>query len=460
MNKLDLSIYRHVHFIGIGGISMSGLAEILMDRGMKVSGSDVTETPITQHLKGLGIIVNIPHNAGNIQDGTDLVVYTAAVKKDNAEILEAERRSLKIIDRAQLLGVMMEEYSCPICISGTHGKTSTTSMISEIFLDAGCNPTISSGGVVVPINSSFHVGGKDIFIVESCEYFNSFLKFFPKIGVILNIDADHLDFFGDMETLQNAFASFAKNVKSDGTLVINNNIPNLDSVISGLSCNIVTFGNECADWNAADFNFDSAGLPEFAVYRRGENLCRVKLKVPGMHNVMNALAAFAASYEYGLSAAEISKGLESFAGTKRRYEYKGTFNGGTVIIDDYAHHPTEIRATLETAKQSAKGNVRCLFQPHTYSRTERHFDEFAAALAIADEVVVLDIYAAREQNEHGIGSKDLADRINDIYVEKARFFPSFEEAANYFIKNCFPSDVLITMGAGDVHLVGEHILST
>ena len=460
MNKLDLNIYKHVHFIGIGGISMSGLAEILMGRGMKVSGSDVTETPITEHLKDLGITVNIPHDAGNIQYGVDLVVYTAAVKKDNSEILEAERRTLKIIDRAQLLGVMMEEYSCPICISGTHGKTTTTSMISEVFLNADCNPTISSGGVVVPINSSFHVGGKDIFIVESCEYFNSFLKFFPKIGVILNIDADHLDFFGDMETLQNAFISFAKNIKRDGALIINNNILNLDRVISELPCSIVTFGNESADWYADDFNFDSAGLPDFAVYSRGKNLCRVKLKVPGMHNVMNALAAFAVSYEYGLPIDEISKGLGSFSGTKRRYEYKGTFNGGAVIIDDYAHHPTEIRATLETAKQSAKGNVICLFQPHTYSRTEHLFDGFADSLSIADEVAVLDIYAAREHNEKGIGSKDLADKINDKYVKKAKYFSSFEEAEKYFLKNCFPSDVLITMGAGDVHLVGERILST
>ncbi|MCL2874631.1 MAG: UDP-N-acetylmuramate--L-alanine ligase [Defluviitaleaceae bacterium] len=460
MIKLDLSTYNHAHFIGIGGISMSGLAEILLLRGMKVSGSDVAETSITKHLKNLGITINEPQSAKNIQDGTDLVIYTAAVKKDNPEILESERRKLKIIDRAQLLGLLMEEYSCPICISGTHGKTTTTSMVSEIFLSADRNPTISCGGMVASINSSFHVGSKDAFIVESCEYFNSFLKFFPKIGVILNIDADHLDFFGGMRDLENAFRSFAKNIKSDGALIINNNIPNIEYVISELDCPVFTFGDKNADWYADDFDFGNTGLPEFSVFLHNKKLCRLKLNVPGMHNVMNSLAAFAAAYEYGLSPDEITAGLSLFKGTKRRYEFKGTFNGGAVIIDDYAHHPTEIEATLSTAKQISKGKVMCLFQPHTYSRTEKLFDGFAEALSIADEVFVLDIFAAREHDNKGVGSKDLADKINEKHAGKAKYFSTFLEAEKYFLKNCFPSDMLITMGAGDVNLVGESILST
>jgi len=479
MVNLDLSNYSHAHFIGIGGISMSGLAEILMLRGMRVSGSDVLQTEITRHLKSLGINITVPQCADNIEGTTDIVIYTAAVKKDNPEILEAERRNLKIIDRAQLLGLLMEEYSYPICISGTHGKTTTTSMVSEIFLSAGNNPTISSGGIIPSLGSSFNVGSKDAFIVEACEYFNSFLKFYPKIGVILNIDADHLDFFGGMRELENAFNLFAKNIKSygecrsgagrnsechsgtdtGGTLIINNQIPNISHILNGVECNIVTFGNKHADFYADDFMV-KGGLPEFSVYFRGEKLVRVSLNVPGEHNVMNALAAFAAAYEYGLSPDEIAKGLSAFKGAKRRYEFKGTFNGGAVIIDDYAHHPTEVEATLNTVKQIAPGKIICLFQPHTYSRTEKLFDDFVKALSIADEVYILDIYAAREQNNKGIGSKDLVLKINEKQEGKAKYFSGFSEAEKYFLKSCIPSDMLITMGAGDVNVVGENILST
>ncbi len=464
MQKIDLSSYKYIHFIGIGGISMSGLAEILFLKGIKVTGSDVSNSDIISHLADIGIEVFIPHNKNSIRDNIDLVVYTAAIKADNPELVAAKEKNIPVIDRAMLLGAMMEGYGCPICVSGTHGKTSTSSMISEILMCAGVDPTVTVGGVVASINSSFRIGAKDYLVAEACEYFDSFLRFYPKAGVILNVEADHLDYFKTEENVLKSFKGFALNVKPDGVLVVNRGIKGFDELIKGVGCRIVTFGDskaQGADWYPEDVRFNDKGFSSFNVMQGSQKICTLFLQVIGMHNVMNAVAAFAAAFELGIDKESIIKALSAFRPAKRRYERKGCINGVTVV-DDYAHHPTEIKATLEGASKSGHNKIFCVFQPHTYTRTYNLLEEFSTAFDKADEVLLVDIYSAREKDTGIVHSRDLVEKIN-IYNNnlcKARYFPSFADVEKYLLNKCIPNDLLITMGAGDVYLIGDNILST
>ena len=457
MYKIDVSKPIHIHFIGIGGISMSGLARILLQNGFTISGSDREKSPLTQQLEEYGAQIFYGQKASNIIEGIDCVVYTAAISRDNAELIEAVAQKIPMLTRAELLGQLMKNYETPIAVSGTHGKTTTTSMISHILLEGDLDPTISVGGILKAIGGNIRVGNSGTFITEACEYTNSFLNFFPKIGVILNIEEDHLDFFKDLEDIRHSFHQFTALLPSDGTLIINGEITDYPEIYKGLDCNVITYGSSPDfDYSADNIQHDEKGLVSFDLVKYGEITERIRLSVTGDHNVSNALASIAAAELLGLSIETIKKGLFSFCGTDRRFEYKGTFNGVTVI-DDYAHHPTEIVATLKAAKHYPHKSLWCIFQPHTYTRTKAFFHEFAEALSHTDHLILADIFAARETDTLGISSKDLAREVQMLGTD-THYFPSFSEIEDFVKTHCAPGDLLITMGAGNVVNIGESLL--
>lgn len=457
MYTIDFHKPIHIHFIGIGGISMSGLAEILLQEGFTISGSDAKESELTKHLTAKGAQIFYGQRASNIIEGIDLVVYTAAIHPDNPEYACAASKGIPMMTRADLLGQIMTNYQVPIAVSGTHGKTTTTSMASHILLEGGFDPTISVGGILPAIGGNLRVGNSETFITEACEYTNSFLSFFPKISIILNIDADHLDFFKDIDDIRHSFRLFAEKLPADGTLIINRDTPHYEDIIHDLPCEVITYSLEQnADYTAEDIVFDDLGHPTFVCRHNGEILGTFSLNVPGTHNVSNALSVIALGVKLGMNLEAIQKGIGNFTGTDRRFQYKGSI-GDVTIIDDYAHHPTEIKATLTSAKNYPHKKLWCVFQPHTYTRTSALLLEFAEALSMADHVVLADIYAAREVNTLGISSKDLQKLIVKQGTP-CEYFPSFGEIEDYLLENCTPGDLLITMGAGDVVKIGENLL--
>ncbi len=457
MYQIDFHKPLHIHFIGIGGISMSGLAEILLEEHFLVSGSDAKESPLTKALEARGAKIFYGQRASNISDEVEVVVYTAAIHPENPEFARAKELRLPMLTRAELLGQIMRNYETSIAVAGTHGKTTTTSMVSHILLAGDCDPTISVGGILPAIGGNIRVGRSETFVTEACEYTNSFLSFFPKISIILNIDADHLDFFKDIDDIRSSFRRFAELLPKDGTLIINADTPKYEEITKNLPCRVITYGLTAdAQYQARDITYDKYGHASFTVYKDGFKAGSYYLKVPGIHNVSNALAAIALGELLGLSADTIVKGLGSFTGTDRRFQYKGEV-GGITIIDDYAHHPTEIEATLHAAANYPHRKVWCVFQPHTYTRTKALLPEFAKALTLADHVVLADIYAAREQNTIGISSEDLQKLIQEAGTP-CEYFPTFDEIENFLLKSCTQGDLLITMGAGDVVNIGEHLL--
>lgn len=446
-----------VYFIGIGGISMSGLAEILLTEGFTISGSDRAPSNLTRLLETKGARIFYGQREENLSEEIDLAVYTAAIKSDNPELLAAKKLGIPTLTRAELLGQMMKNYKIPIAVSGTHGKTTTTSMISQILLTAKTDPTLSIGGIYHPIGGNIRIGASDLFVTEACEYTNSFLSFFPKISIILNIEEDHLDFFKDLSDIRSSFRRFAELLPSDGTLIINGDIKDVEEITEGLSCQVITYGSSPKfTYSASEITFSEDGCPSFRLLQKGKPDGVFSLNVHGEHNIANALASIALAKELHISDETTAAGLSAFEGTERRFEYKGQA-GGVNIIDDYAHHPTEIRATLTTAAKYPHKKVWCVFQPHTYSRTKAFLDEFAAALSLADEIVLADIYAAREKDTLGISAKTLQEKIISL-GHSCHYFPTFEEIEKFLLKNCTKDDLLITMGAGDVVKIGETLL--
>ncbi len=457
MYQIDFHKPIRIYFIGIGGISMSGLAEILLSEGFTVSGSDRAPSDLTRMLEDRGVNVFYGQKKENLTKDIDLVVYTAAIKSDNPELLAAHKLNIPMLTRAELLGQMMKNYKTPVAVSGTHGKTTTTSMISQILLSAEADPTLSIGGIYRPIGGNIRVGASELFVTEACEYTNSFLSFFPKIGIILNIEEDHLDFFKDLADIRNSFHRFAQLLPADGTLIINGDIERCEELTEGLSCKVITYGlSSGSDYSASQVTYDESGFPSFILSRQNGGERKFSLRVHGDHNILNALAAIALADLLGLSDEVIHAGLAAFTGTDRRFEYKGQVNGVN-IIDDYAHHPTEIRATLSAAAQYPHRRLWCVFQPHTYTRTKAFLEEFASALSLADEIILADIYAAREKDTLGISSETLQEKIRSL-GHSCHYFPTFEAIENYLLKNCTKDDLLITMGAGDVVKVGENLL--
>lgn len=462
MYTVDFKKPIHVYFIGIGGISMSGLAHILIDAGFSVSGSDSKQSPMTEKLEELGIRVFYGQKKENITESApiDVVVYTAAVHPDNPEFMAAKEAEIPMLTRAELLGQIMKQYKIPVAISGTHGKTTTTSMLSKILLEADTDPTLSIGGVFKDIGGNIRVGRSDYFVTEACEYTNSFLSFFPRISVISNIDADHLDFFKDLDDIRCSFKKFARLLPDDGTLIINGDIDNVSEITDGLKCSILTYGSDSAfDFYPTDISYDDHGNPSFTAHLPEGKELRIQLSVPGIHNVYNSIAAIAVATILGIEEKHITSALYKFGGTNRRFEYKGEV-GGVTIIDDYAHHPTEIKATLTAAANYPHNKIWCVFQPHTYTRTKALMDEFADALSLADHVVLADIYAARETDTLGISSKNLCVKIRNNGHE-CNYFPTFDgfnEIEKFLLQNCTKGDLLITMGAGDVVKIGDELL--
>lgn len=456
MYQIDFNKPIWVHFIGIGGISMSGLAEILMDKGFKISGSDRAESPLTEALSDKGAIIYYGQKAENITDDAELVVYTAAIKPGNPEYDEAVKRNLPILTRAELLGQMMKNYGTSVAVAGTHGKTTTTSMITTMLLAAEADPTITVGGILPAIGGNTRIGASEYFVTEACEYTNSFLSFFPTIGVILNVEEDHLDFFKDIDDIRNSFHEFAKLLPENGVLIINSDIEKCETITADLKCDVITVGKADADYTASDISYNEFGYASFTANRKGGKSISISLSVPGEHNIYNALAALAVMDRMGIDENMAVKGLNDFTGTDRRFQKKGEI-GGVTIIDDYAHHPTEIKATLAAAKNYPHKKLWVVFQPHTYTRTKAFFDDFAKALSSADAVVLADIYAARETDTLGVSSEMLCETIKEMGCE-SYYFPTFDEIENFLLLNCSQDDLLITMGAGDIVKVGESLL--
>ena len=428
---IDLSQYKKIHCIGIGGIGLSAIAEILLSRGYEVSGSDMKESAETARLASKGARVFIGHRAENA-DEADLLVFSAAVGHDNPEMKRAEERGIPILSRAQMLGLLMQEYENSIAVSGTHGKTTTTSMVSLILDRAKLEPTILVGGNLAEIGGNVKVGHSRYFITEACEYMDSFLSLKPKIEIILNIDSDHLDYFKDIDHIVSSFDKFAQLVPASGTIIAYDANPFVNQVIRDLD-NVVTFGlSENCDYYAANIQFNEEGMPAFDVCHDGQLLSRVQLAVPGEHNILNALAAFTCACALGVEPQLTKETLERYHGTQRRFDIVGTTAKGVKIVDDYAHHPTEIKATLSASENVPHNKLWCIFQPHTYTRTIALFDEFAEAFEKADKLILAEIYAAREKNIYKISSAQLAEKIKETHPHKeVLFMEDFAAIADY-----------------------------
>ena len=430
------------HLVGIGGVSMAPLAEVLHGAGVIVSGSDWHESDKVAHLRSLGIQVAVgPQRAENIA-GAGCVIRTAAAHDDNPEIAAARSAGIPVFERAQAWGSIMQEYKNALCISGTHGKTTTTSMCTHIIMAAGLDPTVMIGGTLPLLGAGHRVGRGDTIILESCEYCNSFLSFFPTVAVILNIEADHLDFFRDLNDVEHSFRAFADRIPENGVIVANCEDQNTVDTLRGETRPLVTFGVERGDIHTENLCFDH-GLARFDVVRDGAFFTHIELSVPGMHNVKNAVAA---------AAAAVSQGLAAFRLPGRRFEHKGAYHGAQVY-DDYAHHPGELKALLDMARTLDYKRVICAFQPHTYTRTYELFDDFAAVLKQPDVTLLAEIYAAREENTIGISSRDLAAQIpGSIYCA------DLQQVTEKLRELARPGDLILTVGAGDIYLAGEALV--
>ena len=454
----NLKNYKNIHMIGIGGVSMSGIAEILHNWNFNITGSDASNSEAIQILIKKGIKVTIGHNLEDVKNA-DVVVYSAAIKNDDPEMVEAKKLNIPTIERADFLGEITRCYKDTICISGTHGKTTTTSMISLCFIEALKDPSIQVGAFLKQINGNYKIGNSEHFIIEACEYVESFLKFSPKAEIILNIDNDHLDYFKTFENIKKAFVKYVKLLPDDGTLVINADDSNCLDLKKYTNADIITYGidNKDANFSATNIKYDNDGFASFDAYYNNELLDTFKLSIPGRHNVLNALACISICMKYNISKDIIKSALQDFTGAHRRFEYKGKINNIASVYDDYGHHPTEITATAKSLMNKKYNKSWVIFQPHTYSRTKNLLDDFANALLNFDNIIVVDIYAAREKNTYGITSKDLSDKIISLGKD-AKYIPDFNECVSYIKNNIQENDIVMTLGAGTVTEIGSMLV--
>ena len=458
MANIDiLRNYKHIHMIGIGGVSMSGIAEILKYWGFTVTGSDANYSPIIKRLQKNGIYARVGNDFENLSK-SDIVVYSAAIKQDDPEMVKARQLGIPTIERADFLGKITSCFEDTICVSGTHGKTTTTSMISCCFLEADTDPNIQVGAILKEIDGNYRVGNSDYFILEACEYVESFLKFNPKAEIILNIDNDHLDYFKTFDNIKNAFVKYVNLLPKDGLLVLNADDTDCLDLRKHSASMTITYGikNEYANFIAKNISFDKNGFPTFDVYHNGNFYATIKLSVAGIHNVSNSLACIALCDYYKLPKMNIKDALSKFTGASRRLEYKGIFNGASVF-DDYAHHPTEIKATANSIKNKEFNNSWVVFQPHTYSRTKALLDDFAKALINFDNIIVTDIYAAREENIYNISSQDLVNKIQAL-GKKAIYISDFNNITNYLKNHVLEDDIVITLGAGTITNLSKYLI--
>ncbi|MGI5935611.1 MAG: UDP-N-acetylmuramate--L-alanine ligase [Oscillospiraceae bacterium] len=441
------------YLVGIGGVSMAPLAEVLAGMGLAISGSDMAYSEKIEHLRSLGVSVTIGHSAENLRPDIDFVVRTAAVRDDNPEIIAAHEMGIPVFERTQAWGTIMQDYKNAICIAGAHGKTTTTSMCTHILMAAEKDPTVMIGGTLPLLHAGHRVGNGDTIIMESCEYYNSFHSFSPTIAIILNIDADHLDFFKDLEDIKASFRTFASLVPEDGHIIANADDKNTMDALAPLGRKIMTFGlTPSADVYAEDIVTRGA-QSDFNIMYKGKKFCRVNLRIPGIHNVKNALAAAAAAICMDIKPVAVRYGLSAFTGVKRRFEFKGKYNGADVY-DDYAHHPNEIKALLDAVEPLGYKRIVMVFQPHTYTRTNILFDDFVEQLRRPDLTYLAEIYAARETNTIGISSAELA-RV----IPNSLFFDSLEELEKSLRWTASPGDIILTVGAGDIYKVGERLVA-
>ncbi len=442
-------IDKDVYLIGIGGISMSALAIILLEEGHNVSGSDENKSSITANLEKHGIQVFYKHSATNITKKCT-VVFSAAIKSNNEEIVRARHCNYNILSRAELLGKISRKYEKVIAVSGSHGKTTTTAMVSSILIDAGLDPTVHLGGEMNKINGNVRIGGfKEIFVTEACEYFDSFHEIKSDISVILNVQPDHLDYFKNFGNEIKSFKKFAKNTVKDGIIVMNKDDECFDEVAPPNKCVISYSCKTHADYEARRVDKVRNGCYSFDLFEFGVFLGRFHLHIPGYHNIYNALASIAIARQFGISYFELAKSIFNFEGIKRRFEKIGYTSKGAIIYHDYAHHPTEIDAMIKLAKSISKGKVFVIFQPHTYSRTQTLFSDFAKVLATADQVVLYPIYPAREQPIENITSLELSKAVNAIGTASLHL-DSFGDIKQYLNSNCQSDDMVLILGAGDI----------
>lgn len=448
-----LSPGRRGHLIGIGGVSMSSLAEVMQGMGLMVSGSDMNENDNVKAVKSKGIPVVIGHYAETITDDIEFIVRTAAVHDDNPEIFAAHEKGIPVFERTQAWGAISRDYANALCISGTHGKTTTTSMCTHILMAAEKDPTVMIGGTLPLLKAGHRVGRGSTIIMEACEYYNSFLSFHPTVAVILNVEEDHLDFFKDLDDIKKSFRTFAERTpKEGGVVVANADDANTMDAIKDICRRVITFGlDSTADVYAENISYVGAGS-SFDIMYKGNKFTDVTLHVPGLHNVKNALAATAACISLGIKPNAVKYGLAGFNGAGRRFEFKGKFNGADVY-DDYAHHPGELKALFDTVERLNYKRSVVVFQPHTYTRTAALFDDFVKQLSRPDVLVLSEIFAAREKNTIGISSADIAAQIDG-----AEFYPSFEELEAAVKRIASPGDIILTVGAGDVYKIGENIV--
>ncbi len=456
---MDFSKYKRVHCLGIGGIGLSAVAEILADRGYIVSGTDINPSKVTRHLEYLGIKVYTSHEPENVED-VDAIVYSAAVSDDNPEVMRAHELGIPLFSRAQVLGMIMDDYENSVAICGTHGKTTVTSMTSLILRNAKYKPTILVGGNLPQIHGNVEIGGTEYFVTEACEYMDSFLELKPSIGVILNIDSDHLDYFKDMEHIVKSFSTFARQIPPHGIMIAFGDNPFVRSILKDHS-NRITYGySESNDFYAENIKFNENGFPMFEIWHKGNKVIDLELSVPGEHNVLNAMAAFVTASYLGVSNDIIASTLKDYSGTNRRFDFHGTTDKGVKVIDDYAHHPTEIKATLAAARNVKHNKLWLIFQPHTYTRTKALFNEFVDAFGDADVVVLTDIYAAREKDIYNISSYKLMNAMKLKHPDKPVYYvKDFEDIVKYINKFADKDDIVMTMGAGDVYKVGDMLLN-
>ncbi len=452
-NIKNIKKYKKIFMIGIGGISMSGIAEILVNWGFEVSGSNNVDSEILHILNKANIKTFVGHNAKNVE-GADCVVYTAAIKQDNPELVRAKELGIPVIERSDFLGELTRCYKNTIAISGTHGKTTTTSLVSLCFIEALRDPSIQVGAIIKELGGNYRVGNSENFIIEACEYVESFLKFSPRSEIILNIDNDHLDYYKNIENIKKAFIKYVELLPKDGHLIINADDANCLILPEHSKAPVIKYGieNKDVDYCAKNIAFDENGFPEFDCYKNNELFGHFKLSIPGRHNVLNALACISLCDSYGISVDCMKTALEKFTGAERRFQYKGIVNGAKVY-DDYGHHPTEVIATAKALKNKTYNKSWVIFQPHTYSRTFNLLDDFAKALLSFDNIIVTDIYAARETNTYNISSKDLADAITKLGKD-AIYIPSLEGCASYIKDHVQKDDIVLTLGAGTVTDIG------
>ena len=449
---------KTIHFIGIGGVSMSGIAEILLSKGSTITGSDIQDGKIIKMLRNKGINIVIGENE-ELVDNADIIIYTAAIKEDNKELVRAKKLNKEIYERAKFLGILTKEYDNVICISGTHGKSTTTGMVSSCFLEDKKNPTIQIGAILPKINSNSYIGGNEYFIMEACEYVDSFLSFFPTSEIILNIDDDHLDYFKNLDNVKKSFSKYAHLLPENGNLILNADDKNTVSIDIPKNINLLTYGikNE-ANVKALNIKYDELGHPEFDIYYNNELYVHINLSVLGNHNIYNALATTCMCIMHNVSKNAIIKGLNEYIGVERRFEYIGTYKDNILIYDDYAHHPTEIASTLNSAKQIKSNQNWAIFQSHTFSRTKEHLNEFANVLKDFDNIIIAPIYPAREINIYNIKESDIVDLIKP-YNNNVKYIDSFDKIVDYLKENLKDNDLVITIGAGPVNNVGLKLLN-